>query len=105
MLAKFARLCSPVFSVEVRRAAVGRKQAHLALGQHPCPRVWLSLALISSDETRRPGFSLGHSQRGLWLLSGRMMGRGSSVSQTGGANWQSPFFLLPSLPKTLECEK
>lgn len=74
MLGKFARLCSPVFSVEVRQDAVGRKQAQLALGQHPCPRVWLSLALISNDETRRPRFSLGHSQRGLCLLSGSMVG-------------------------------
>ena len=105
MLGKFAKLCSPVFSVEVRRDAVGRKQEHFALGQHPCPRVWLSLALISNDETRRPRYPLGHSQRGLGLLSGSMVGAESSVSQTGGGNWQSFIFLLPSLPKTLECEK
>ena len=76
MLGKFAKLCSPVFSVEVRRDAVGRKQEHFALGQHPCPRVWLSLALISNDETRRPRYPLGHSQRGLGLLSGSMVGCG-----------------------------
>ena len=63
MLRKFAKLCSPVFSVEVRQDAVGRKQASLAsLTASVGPlKVWLSLAPISNEGTGRPRFSLARS--------------------------------------------